>query len=79
MEAIDREKAFITVDEAARELGTTPTRVLMMLRSKELLGREADGGWLVAAASLACARVHGTDRKEASGCAAYCKSKCDCG
>jgi hypothetical protein len=71
-------EAFVTVETAARELGTTATRVLMMLRAKELVGREADGGWLVSAPSLACARAHGTDRKVAAGCAAYCSSGCLC-
>jgi hypothetical protein len=70
---------FITVDEAARVLGTTPTRVLVMLRAQELAGREADGGWVVSRPSVSCALAHGTDRKEASGCASYCASKCGCG
>lgn len=79
MEGIDPDREFATVEEAAGELGTTPTKVLMMLRSKELAGTESGDGWLVRRDSLACAKSHGIDRKEASGCASYCKSKCGCG
>jgi hypothetical protein len=79
MDGNGREEEFVSVEEAARELGTTPTKVLMMLRSKALSGCEADGEWRVGASSLACAKTHGVDRKEVAGCAAYCKSKCGCG
>lgn len=79
MEGIKPVEALVSVEAAARELGTTPTKVLMMLRSKALFGCEADGGWRVSVESLACAKAHGIDRKQASGCASYCASKCGCG
>jgi hypothetical protein len=79
MEGTGGDRAFVSIEEAALALGTTQTKVLMMLRSKELVGCETDGAWRVDAASLDCARAHGIDRKEASGCASYCRSKCGCG
>lgn len=47
-----------------------------MLRSKELAGEESGEGWRVSRPSVACAKSHGIDRRQAAGCAAYCKSKC---
>lgn len=78
MDGEGRDEGFVTVEAAARELGTTPTRVLMMLRSNGLAGREGGEGWLVSLPSLACAKAHGTDRRVAAGCAAYCPSGCSC-
>lgn len=79
MEGNGNATGWVSVEEAAAELGTTTTRILTMLRSKELLGEEADGAWRIARPSLLCAKAHGTDRKVASGCASYCASKCGCG
>lgn len=45
-------KRFLTVDETARELGTTSTRVLLMLRLRELFGVMRSGEWLVDARSV---------------------------
>ena len=70
---------FLTAAEAAEELNTTITRILMLLRSGDLQGRELDGEWCVAQDSLACAKAHGTDKKTANGCISYCASKgCGC-
>jgi excisionase family DNA binding protein len=79
MEGIGAEREFISVDEAARELGTTPTRILTLLRSKELAGVESGEGWRVSRPSVSCAKAHGIDRKRSSGCATGCRSSCGCG
>lgn len=68
-----------TVGESAQFLETTPTRILMLLRSGELEGIETEGGWLVDADSLACCKSGGIDMKTAKGCASYCNSGgCGC-
>jgi len=43
---------FLSVEEAARRLGTTSTRVLIMLKSRELFGVMREGEWLVDRRSL---------------------------
>lgn len=68
-----------TVAESAQLLETTPTRILMLLRSGELKGIETDGGWLVDADSLVCCKSGGIDMQAAKGCASYCNSGgCGC-
>jgi len=72
-------KTFVTAAEAATQMETTLTRVLMLLRGKALVGTQLDGEWYVESDSVACAKTHGTDMKAASGCASYCSSGgCGC-
>ena len=72
-------KPCVTAAEAAEQLGTTVTRVLMLLRENALQGAQLAGEWYVASESVACAQAHGTDMKVARGCASYCKSSgCGC-
>jgi len=70
---------YVTADEAAELLATTPMRVLMLMRDKALVGIEAEGEWLVSRDSVACCAAHGSDMKVAKGCATYCSSGgCGC-
>lgn len=72
-------KSYLTAAEAAAQLDTTLTRVLMLLRGNALKGAQLDGEWYVESDSVACAKTHGTDMKAASGCATYCTSGgCGC-
>jgi hypothetical protein len=72
-------KSYVTAGEAALQLETTFTRVMMLLRSNALQGAELDGNWYVESDSIACAKTHGTDMKVARGCASYCSSGgCGC-
>lgn len=71
---------FVTIDEAATLLDTTPTRILMLLRDKALLGEQQEDGWLVSRDSIACCKAHGKDMKKEQGCKTYCSSGgCGCG
>lgn len=56
------DKEWVSAGEAAAELGTTPLRVLMLVKSGELVGREGAGGWQVQRASLAERREVGAGR-----------------
>ena len=70
---------YVTADEAAELLATTPMRVLMLMRDKALVGMQVEGEWLVSRDSVACCKAYGADMKEAKGCATYCSSKgCGC-
>jgi hypothetical protein len=70
---------MVTVETSAETLGTTPTKILMLLKNGDLKGKEIDGEWLVEADSLACCKAHGIDMKAAKGCASYCNSGgCGC-
>jgi hypothetical protein len=72
-------KEHITAAEAADQLETTITRVLMLLREKALAGTCQGGAWYVALDSVACAKVHGVERKTVTGCASHCSSGgCGC-
>jgi hypothetical protein len=70
---------MLTVELSAETLGTTSTKILMLLKKGELKGQEIDGKWYVEADSLACCKTHGIDMKTANGCASYCSSGgCGC-
>jgi hypothetical protein len=70
---------YLTLTEAAESLGTTPTRILMLLKNKDLKGVEIDGEWFIEPASLACCKMHGIDMKKVKGCVSYCSSGgCGC-
>ena len=70
---------YLTVTEAAEKLGTTITKILMLIRRYELKGREIDGEWFLEPESLACWKSHGTDMKEARGRDSHCSSGgCGC-
>ena len=72
-------KEYLTISEAAENLGTTPTKVLMLLKGSDLKGMEIDGEWFVEPDSVACCKAHGIDMKAAKGCVSYCSSGgCGC-
>lgn len=60
---------FVSTEEAARMLGTTGMRVLMMLKKRELEGRLVDDTWYVATASLQlCGKPKASDVVRPGGC-----------
>ncbi|MBJ6800285.1 hypothetical protein [Geomonas propionica] len=64
--------AHVTAAEAASELATTETRVLMLLKQKTLQGTLSDLGWFVTRASL-----DGYDRdREAAQPHPTCRTAC---
>jgi hypothetical protein len=70
---------YLTIAEAAEYLGTTVTKVLMLLRGSDLKGKEIDGEWFVEPESLACCKSHGIDMKAAKSCVSHCSSGgCGC-
>jgi len=70
---------YLTISEAAEYLGTTATKVLMLLRGDDLKGKEIDGEWFVEPDSVACCKEHGIDMKAAKKCVSYCSSGgCGC-
>ena len=71
--------SYLTADEAAETLQTTPTRILMLLKGKALDGMQVDGEWFVASDSVSCFKTHGKDLKIIKGCASSCTSSgCGC-
>jgi hypothetical protein len=64
----------VPLADAARELGTTPPRILMLIRQGVMKGRVEEDEWFVAKPTLACFR---TFEKEAEGsrrCGTSCSS-----
>lgn len=67
--------AFVPLAEAARLLETTEMRVLMMLKKKELVGRQEDDAWFVDKASLQlCGKPAASDIVRPGGCGGGCGS-----
>ena len=66
---------YVTADEAATLLATTPLRVLMLMRDKTLAGIDVGGEWLVSRESVACCAVGSTDMREVRG-RASCSGGC---
>ncbi len=72
-------REYITVDGVAADLGTTPLRVLMLIKEKALSGELRDGTWLVTRESLECFKSHGADLSLQSSCRTSCTSSgCSC-
>lgn len=70
--------SYLTVDEAADLLATTPTRLLMLMREKCISGMRAEGEWLVAADSLTGWAASGHVVKLGKGCAGCSSSAEGC-
>jgi DNA-binding IclR family transcriptional regulator len=68
---------FITIAEAAGYLETTETRILMMLKKQELIGRQDESGsWQIDKASLQlCGKPRPADIVK-KGCGGGCGSGC---
>jgi hypothetical protein len=62
------------LDDAARELGTTPLRILMLIRQGVMEGRWAEEQWFVAKPTLACFRSFTTDPGRTRKCGDACSS-----
>ena len=72
------ETALVTVEEAARELGTTALAVLMQVKRERLAGEEREGRWYVSRGSLAAFRA-GAQGGEKELCRNACSRKAHCG
>lgn len=69
----------VTAAEAAAELSTTETRVLMLLKQKALDGTLSEQGWFITRESLDCFDHHGGDAEQQLACRTSCtSSKCGC-
>jgi hypothetical protein len=72
---------LVWVESAARELGTTGMRLLMLVRAGKIEGCMAEGKWFVTRSSLECFRTHGGGIPAAGtpSCRTSCKtSSCGC-
>lgn len=70
---------YVTVAEAAAELSTTDTRVLMLLKQKALQGTLSDQGWFITRQSLDCFDRHGQEPEQQLSCRTSCtSSRCGC-
>jgi len=64
---------YLPASEVALQLGTTETKILMLLKQKALGGELVEGSWFVTAASLACYDAHAQDPEKKK---AHCGSGC---
>lgn len=71
--------AYLPASEAALQLATTETKILMLLKQNALAGELIEGSWFVTAASLACYDAHSGDAEMQAKCLTSCSSKgCGC-
>lgn len=70
---------YLPLDQAARQLGTTETKVLMLLKQKALQGTLVDGDWLVTTSSLAECDLSKQAPTALPDCHSSCRSsQCGC-
>ncbi|GFO63347.1 hypothetical protein M1B72_10555 [Geomonas paludis] len=71
--------AHVTAAEAAIELSTTETRVLMLLKQKALQGTLSDQGWFITKASLDSYEEAGETAPQQPACRTACTAtRCGC-
>lgn len=70
------EQSWISLDDAAKKLGTTGLNVLMHIKRGQLVGREEAGGWVVEEDSLEKCCRSGEKAHLASGGCAGCSGGC---
>jgi hypothetical protein len=70
---------WITIAQAADELGTTPLNVLMHIKRGLLLGEEIDGAWRVESLSLAALCRQRTEGVLPAVCKSHCSKAGGCG
>jgi hypothetical protein len=72
---------YLPAAEAAQQLATTETKILMLLKQKALGGELIEGSWFVTTASLACFDPEAQDVAKAASCHTSCSSSgsgCGC-
>lgn len=70
---------YLPIADAAAELSTTETKVLMLLKTKALQGTLGEDGWLVTRESVQCFDKHGADPERELQCRTSCSSaRCGC-
>ncbi len=70
---------YLPAADAAKQIATTPMKILMLLKEKALTGELINGEWYVATDSLACYDAHGQDPARQMGCRTSCTSTgCGC-
>jgi hypothetical protein len=63
---------YLPASEVALQLGTTETKILMLLKQKALGGELVEGSWFVTAASLACYDAQAQDPGKKAHCGSGC-------
>jgi hypothetical protein len=63
---------YLPASEAALQLGTTETKILMLLKQKALGGELLEGSWFVTTASLACYDAHAPGPEKKAHCGSGC-------
>ena len=63
---------YLPASEVALQLGTTETKILMLLKQKALGGELVEGSWFVTTASLACYDAHAQSPEKKANCSSGC-------
>lgn len=64
----------IPLEEAARRIGTTPPRILLLMRQGVMKGCRANDEWFVSIPTLACFRSCEQDAARPGKCGAGCST-----
>jgi excisionase family DNA binding protein len=72
---IDTEE-YLSVTEAAEQLGTTHLRILVLIKEGALKGSQEGDKWFITRESLDCFQKHGGDLRVQAGCRTSCGGNC---
>ena len=72
MEVILDGAPHVLLADAARELQTTPLRILMLIKRKVMKGVQVDGEWYVDTTTFGCFQSHDTADGKSVGCSSGC-------
>lgn len=75
MEKREPEEDYLSVAEAAAQLETTPTAILMLLRREQLSGRSCSDGWEISSSSVAALQAQRHDEAPLVVCRSSCSDK----
>lgn len=79
MTVVIDETEYMPIADAAAELATTETKILMLLKRKALEGTLTDIGWMVTRGSVQRHEEHDSEPEQQLQCRTGCSSsKCGC-
>jgi hypothetical protein len=76
MEVNSKEGVAVSISQAASDLGTTPTRILMLMKEGVLVGYRENDDWFITRESIECFQSHGGDEKSQVSCRTSCGGSC---
>ncbi len=77
--ADETKQEWVSLEEAAGELGTTRLNLLMHVKRGLAKGQDVDGAWLVSRESLEALKAKAASGETGQVCEPQCQAKSTCG